>query len=78
MPNPTTLIDGEERLNSEITRDYVCDACDGELTERYDPDPPEGGSHWVVQCASDPGHHGFTKRMTAHIRQRREEFRGRD
>lgn len=77
MPNPTTLIDGEERLNSEVTRDFVCDACYGELIERYESAPHEGESHWVVQCANDPGHHGFVKRMTAHIRQRREELSGR-
>jgi len=72
MPNPTTLIDGEERLNSEIVRDYVCDACLAELVERYEPAPAEGQKYWLIQCSNDLNHHGFLRRTTAYYQERKE------
>lgn len=77
MPNPTTLIDGEERLNSEITRDYLCSLCYGELVERYEPAPLEGQNHWLIQCNNEPAHHGFLRRTTAYYRERKEGLRDR-
>lgn len=76
MPNPTTNLEGKDVLNTQVVRDYLCDSCYGELVEVYEPDPPKGEKHWIVQCASHPEHRGLLKRMTAHIRQRKEMHRG--
>ena len=67
MSNPTTIVDGEEMLNTEVIRDYVCDACYGELTERW----RDGG--FLVSCFDYPEHHGVIRRVSAYYRQRKEE-----